>query len=71
MGIGKDKEMNGYFTVARFPSNCPETGRPIKKGDRIAYFPGQRKAYHEDSKTAQELRGQQFARSWGMADANW
>ena len=60
-----------YFTSARFSSVCPETGKPIKKGDRIAYFPATRKAYHESSKAAEQVRGMQFAESWGMADANY
>lgn len=60
-----------FFMSARFPGTCPETGKAIAKGDRIAYFPAQRRAYHADSKTAAELRESQFARSWGMADANY
>lgn len=60
-----------YFTTARFPSVCPETGKSIKKGDTIAYFPATCKAYHESSKAAEQVRGMQFAESWGMADANY
>lgn len=58
-----------YFTVARFAGKCPETGKDIKKGDRIAYFPATRKAYHEASKAADQVRGMEFASAYGMADA--
>jgi len=57
--------------TARFDSTCPETGKPIRKGDRCLYVPRERKAYHTDSKAAEQYRGMAFARSWGMADANW
>jgi len=60
-----------YFTSARFDSTCPETGRPIRKGDPIAYYPASRKAFHAESNQAAELRGLQFASSCGMADAEW
>ena len=60
-----------YFTRARFPSLCAETGRKIEKGDEIAYYPRARKVYHADSKQAAELRGQQFAAAFNMADVNY
>lgn len=60
-----------YFTIARFDSVCPETGMAIKRGERVAYYPSARKAYHDTSKQADELRGLQFADNCGMADANW
>lgn len=60
-----------YFTTARFNSTCPETGRIISKGDRIAYYPRERKAYHESSKAAEQIRALEFAAGAGMADANW
>lgn len=60
-----------YFTTARFDSTCPETGSDIKKGDRIAYFPASRTAYCENSKAADQVRGLEFAASWGMADADY
>lgn len=56
---------------ARFSSICPETGLRIAEGDSCVYFPAQRKAYHSNSKTADQFRSQQFSQSWGMADANW
>lgn len=37
---------------ALFPSVCPETGRAIKRGDQIAYYPARRKAYHAESESA-------------------
>ena len=43
------------FTNARFDSKCAETGRTIKKGERIAYYPNGNKVYCEESKQAQEL----------------
>ena len=60
-----------YFTRARFPSLCAETGRKINKGDVIAYYPRDRKAYHAESKQADELRARDFAAVFNMADANW
>lgn len=60
-----------YFTKARFDSVCPETGKPIKKGDEIAYYPRDRKAYHVGSKKAENVRNLEFNSAYGMADANW
>lgn len=60
-----------YFTRARFPSLCAETGRKINKGDEIAYYPRDKKAYHVDSKAADHLRGLQFNAAFNMADANY
>lgn len=60
-----------YFTRARFPSVCAETARKIEKGDEIAYYPRDRKAYHAESKQAAELRGLQFNAAFDMADSNW
>ena len=60
-----------YFTTAKFPSTCPETGKPIKKGDPIAYFPRERKAFHNDSRSADQVRDLNFSRSFGMADQDW
>lgn len=45
-----------YFTTARFASVCPETKLPIKKGDEIAYYPRDRKAFHISSKSAANAR---------------
>jgi hypothetical protein len=60
-----------YFTTAKFPSTCPETGKAIVKGEEIAYFPRDRRAFHRDSKSAEQVRALQFASAYGMADANW
>lgn len=60
-----------YFTKARFDSICPETGKQIKKGDEIAYYPKHKKAYHTTSEAASELRGLQVSRAFGLADADW
>jgi len=60
-----------FFLIAKFSSVCPETGKTIRAGERIAYFPATRRAYHTDSNAANELHGQLFAKSWNMADANW
>ena len=60
-----------YLTRARFASTCPETGRPIRKGDEIAYFPRTRTAFHVESKSADQVRALSFAAAYGMADANW
>ncbi|MFA7209663.1 MAG: hypothetical protein WC120_05315 [Parcubacteria group bacterium] len=60
-----------YFCKARFAGTCPETGKPIRKGDEIAYFPRDRKAYHADSKAADQVREMMFNKCYGMDDANW
>ena len=65
------RDKTPYFTVARFDSTCAETGKPIRKGERIAYYPATRKAYSESSKQAGELRELEFNQSFCMADANW
>lgn len=68
-----DYEMkyNAYEITAKFNSTCPETGKQIKKGERCLYYPNLKKAYHMDSKTAENHRSQQFAAAWGMVDANY
>ena len=60
-----------YFTTARFDSVCPETGKPIRKGQEIAYYPRERKAYCAESKAAESVRALQFSACFNMADANW
>lgn len=57
--------------TARFESKCPETGLTIKKGDKCVYFPKARRAYHHDSRAADDFRQMKFAESYNMADANW
>ncbi len=59
------------FIAARFDSTCAETGRPIRKGETILYRPDTRRAYCDESREAADARSQAFARSAGMADANW
>jgi hypothetical protein len=65
------KNYDPYFTKARFDSICPETGKQIRKGDEIAYYPKSRKAYHTESKSAADLRSMQASRAFGLADADW
>lgn len=31
--------------TARFPSTCAESGKPIKKGERILYYPNGKKVF--------------------------
>ena len=59
------------FITAKQPGTCPETGKPIAIGDTIAWYPATRKAFHNDSKAASDLRGLEFAKAWNMADANY
>ena len=66
----RQRGQSPYFTTARFPSKCPETGADIKKGDCIAYFPATRTAYAESSKAADQVRGMDFAAAYGMQNAN-
>ena len=65
----RTRNLDPYLTTARFDSKCPETGKDIKKGDRIAYFPATRTAYSEDSKAAEQIRAMQFSAAYGMADS--
>jgi hypothetical protein len=57
--------------TAKRNGTCSETGKPIEVGQEIAYDPSTQRAFHEDSQTAQNLRAQQFAQAWNMADANF
>ena len=65
------KNNNPQFIKARFDSICPETGKAILKDTECAYFPRERKAYHIDSKHADQVRGLEFNAAYNMADANW
>jgi hypothetical protein len=56
------------WTEPRHPAS---TGLVIVIGQRIAYYPAMRKAYHENSKHADELRALEFSRAFNMADANY
>ena len=59
------------FIKARYNSVCAETGKMIKAGDNCLYFPRAKKAYHVDSKTADDWRSQSFADNAGLLDAGW
>lgn len=59
------------FIQAKRAGVCPETGKAIAPGDQIAWFPATQKAYHCDSRAAEDLRAQAFATSFQMADANY
>lgn len=59
------------FIRARFDSICPETGKAIKAGDECVYFPRAKKAYHVDSKSADDWRSQSFADNAGLLDSGW
>ena len=59
------------FIIARHDSVCPQTGKKIARGEECAWYPSARVAYHVSSKAADELRGMNFAATWGMADANY
>lgn len=52
-----------YETKSRYACNCAETGRKIAKGERCVYYPQSRMVYHEQSKTAQKFRSEQFDRN--------
>lgn len=34
-----------YWMVARYPGKCAKTGEPFYPGDRIFYYPRDKKAY--------------------------
>lgn len=55
--------------VAKYAGECAETGKAIKRGDDCIYSSG--KLYHLESQTADNVRGLEFSRSWGMADQNY
>ena len=65
------RDATPYFTTAVFRSICPESGKTIKRGDPIAYFPATRRAYADGTKAAQQVRGLDFARSFAMPDADY
>ncbi len=60
-----------YFMTAKFAGTCPQTGKKINRGDRIAWWPSVGCAYHEDSPAGDEIRALEFASGAGMLDANW
>ncbi len=55
-----------YFTKARFDSQCEQTGKAIKRGDEIVYYPLARKAFHIESKNADNARSLQLSEAWGV-----
>jgi len=59
------------FIIAKFNSTCKQTGKPLLKGERIAYDPNTREAFHVDSKRAEEIRLNDFNATFNMPDANW
>lgn len=65
------KTRSPYFTTATRASVCPETNELIQKGDRILYHPVYHIAYSVNSKTAEQVRAQDFARAYNMADADY
>ena len=65
------RNTNPRELTARFDSTCPETGKPILKGDTCVYYPATRKAYHAESKSAEGFRSQLAAESLCLYDANW
>lgn len=71
MAYRKRINYNPRFITARYDSVCAETGKQIKAGETCLYYPRDKKAYHVDSKTADDWRGQQFADSAGLLDAGW
>jgi hypothetical protein len=34
-----------YWMTAKFPGTCAKTGVPFKRGDRVFYYPRDRKCY--------------------------
>jgi hypothetical protein len=71
MSFKRKSNARPYFTKALFASTCPETGKAIKKGDEIAYYPATKKAFHLESQSADSLRGIEFSQANSMADANY
>ncbi len=63
--------MDPYMTTAKGDMVCPETGLTIRKGDVIAYYPREKSGYHKDSQSADDVRAMEFAKAFGMADANY
>lgn len=65
------KDNTPRLMKARFDSTCPETGKQIKKGETIAYYPRTKTAYHESSQSAEQVRAMNFAEANNMGDANY
>lgn len=59
------------FMIANRGGTCSETGKAIEAGQEIVYDSTTKRAFHSDSQTANDLRGQQFAQAWNMPDANY
>ncbi len=58
------------FITAKRNGTCSETGKVIETGQETVYDPSTKRLFHQDSLTAQNLRGQQFAQAWNMSDAD-
>ena len=52
--------------TAKFNSTCPKCKLAIRKGDRITYWPSERKAYHPDCCAADYSRFLDSARDEAM-----
>lgn len=45
--------------ILKYPAKCAETGKPLKPGDSVVYYPSSPKGanlFHPDSKTAAGYR---------------
>jgi hypothetical protein len=60
-----------YFTIAKFESTCPATGKVIERGQTVLYDPVTKQAFHDDSQQANDQRAMQFSEAFHMADANY
>lgn len=44
-----------FICTAAKRCRCAETGKPIRKGDRVGYYPTEKIYYHEDSRHFQDI----------------
>lgn len=56
--------------ISKFKSTCSETGKPIKKGEKIAYDYSTKKVYCESSQTYKNFNSEDQAGQMIKANEN-
>lgn len=54
--MSKYRSETPFLSHARTDLTCPETGKPIKKGEAIVYCPKTKLSYHKESQIAKSLK---------------
>lgn len=57
--------------TARYPGVCAESGKPIKKGDTIIYYPSGKKTYLVGSAPKAEAGFRESVAAMAAEDGTW